>query len=196
MLSLDKFQPHYYTVNADVYSQHIPIKPTVMPYDTLFHIIYHTLHNTDPFYKYNEKMEKILLLDKLEPLTIKYKSKIIDDLYNKRISLYTVSFISHIYKLNIVWYTSKCYVKFIQNNKLILYIYMDKEVEPVVTDGSVVTDGLYEIINIDKPLKSISSYKLEELIKLAIGLNINISVKKKKDIYENITAYFKDIKLI
>ena len=200
MLSLDKFQPHYYTVNPDVYSCHITVKPKVMPYDTLFYIIYHTLHTTDPFYKYNEKMEKILLLDKLEPLTLKYKSKIIDDLNNKHISLYTVSFISYVYKLNIVWYTSKCFVKFTQNNDNVLYIYMDTVKGPVITDGPVITESLnntlYEIINIDKPLKSISSYKLEELVQMANRLSIDILVKKKKDIYDNIATYFKDIKLI
>ena len=40
-----------------------------------------------------KQLEKIKLLEKLEPLTIKHKSKLVNDLNNERISLLTVSFI-------------------------------------------------------------------------------------------------------
>jgi REP element-mobilizing transposase RayT len=64
-----------------------------------------------------------------------------------------------------------------------------------VTD-KVGLDGLYEITNIDKPIKSVSAYKLDELVTMANHLNILVSVKRKKDIYDSITTYFKEIKLI
>jgi len=192
MLSLDKFHQHFYNVDAPIYfknkHKHKNIKAT--HYDTLFQAIYHTLHCSDPFYKYNELLEKIKLLELLEPLTIKYKSKIVDDLNNKNISLYSVMFISNIFKKNIIWYTSKCYVKFLPNNEETIYIFIDKVTEEVNVDT------LYEISNIDKPIKSISAYKLDELVQLATDLKITIEVKRKKDIYESIYDYFKELKLI
>lgn len=190
MLSLEKFQPYFYNVEASVYTNN-KSKPKKEPlYDTLFSVIYHTLHENNPYYKYNEQLEKIKLLEKLEPLTIKHKSKLVNDLNNERISLLTVSFISYVYKQNIIWYTPKCYTKFIQNDKEGIYIMLDK-----VTD-KVGLDGLYEITNIDKPIKSVSAYKLDELVTMANHLNILVSVKRKKDIYDSITTYFKEIKLI
>ena len=51
MLSLDKFQPHFYNVNATVYTQNKSKNKNVKAtqYDTLFHAIYHTLNCADPF---------------------------------------------------------------------------------------------------------------------------------------------------
>jgi virulence-associated protein VapD len=55
---------------------------------------------------------------------------------------------------------------------------------------------LYKLDNIDKPIKSISAYKVEDLLnianKLAIEVTNNLSGKhkSKKDLYELIVQYF------
>ena len=57
-------------------------------------------------------------------------------------------------------------------------------------------DKLYKIENIDKPIKGMSSYKVEELINICKLLKINIidsntnKNKNKKELYESIIKYF------
>ncbi len=57
-------------------------------------------------------------------------------------------------------------------------------------------NNYYKIDNIDKPIKAMSSYKVEELIKICKLLQINITdnntnkIKNKKELYESIIQYF------
>ena len=57
-------------------------------------------------------------------------------------------------------------------------------------------DKFYKIENIDKPIKGLSSYKVEELINICKLLKINITdnntnkIKNKKELYESIIQYF------
>ena len=162
-------------------------------YDKLCHILYHKLNEKDFFYKYNERSEKIKILELLEPIKIKNKMLIINNLNDKDINLITLNFICYILKINIIWYTDKCYYKMLYQNEKNekLYLYNNEK----FTDEPILTDK-YEILNLDKPLKCISYYKLDELKEINDMLKLNPVTLKKKDIYEAISKYYKDIKLI
>ena len=65
-----------------------------------------------------------------------------------------------------------------------------------VADIEKITSELIKIDNVGKPLKSISSYKVNELIEMntKLGLDIKQSVgdknKTKNDLYEQLFKYF------
>lgn len=162
-------------------------------YDKLCHILYHKLNEKDFFYKYNERSEKIKILELLEPIKIKNKMLIINNLNDEDMNLITLNFICYILKVNIIWYTDKCYYKMLYQNEKNekLYLYNNEK----FTDEPILTDK-YEILNLDKPLKCISYYKLDELKEMNEMLKLNPVTLKKKDIYETISKYYKDIKLI
>jgi hypothetical protein len=44
--------------------------------------------------------------------------------------------------------------------------------------------------NLSKPIKSMSSYKTQELIDICDKLEIDTTAKSKKDLYESIIKYF------
>ena len=88
------------------------------------------------------------------------------------------------YNLNIFDNGSKiCIIK--ENNNYLIYDndnineYIKKNME-----------NKYIITNFSKPLKAISSYKVNELVIVAKKLQINIKDKKKKDIYLLLKKYF------
>jgi predicted RNase H-related nuclease YkuK (DUF458 family) len=59
-----------------------------------------------------------------------------------------------------------------------------------------IRETLYKLDNIDKPIKSMSAYKVEDLINIATKLAIEVTNKdngknkSKKDLYELIIQYF------
>jgi hypothetical protein len=52
-----------------------------------------------------------------------------------------------------------------------------------------ILDELYEIINLDKPLFSLSYYKLIDLINIATKIQLPYEKIKKKDLYDSIYNY-------
>lgn len=77
------------------------------------------------------------------------------------------------------------------NNNEPLYLFnSDTFTEPINLDNK------YEINDINKPLKCISYYKLNELKEIYNKLNLLSYVKLKKDYYQVIFNYHTMIKLI
>lgn len=64
----------------------------------------------------------------------------------------------------------------------------------IMTDVKTIRDSFYKIDNMNKPLKSMSAYKLDELVVFCnkLGLNMNTESKKinKKTLYEMLIQYF------
>ena len=166
-------------------------KPSIVKvYDKLFYTIYHKLNESNMFFnKYNEKIEKIKVIELLSLRQFKQKNKILEDLQNSNIQLFTLNALCELWNINITWFSSNCYYEFIVNpNKEVYYLSdtLEWKNKPETMK--------YKIVDIFKPLKSISYYKLDELKEMSSYMNIN--GKTKKDLYDQIVEYFKHIKLI
>jgi len=64
----------------------------------------------------------------------------------------------------------------------------------IMSNVQTIRDSFYKIDNMNKPLKSMSAYKLDELVVFCnkLGLNMNTECKKtnKKTLYEMLVQYF------
>ena len=186
-LEVKKYKPFFYK-NPNKKRN---IKDSKKIRDKLSFIIFNKINENDCFYKYNERIEKIKILEKLEPIKIKNKLKLINNLNDNNLDLQTLNFICFILKLNIIWYNDKCFVKMTYDNNEPLYLFnSDTFTEPINLDNK------YEINDINKPLKCISYYKLNELKEIYNKLNLLSYVKLKKDYYQVIFNYHTMIKLI
>lgn len=188
--NIKKYTPFFYKKENKkrIKKKHIPVP------DTLSFIVFNKLNENDCYYKYNEKMEKIKILEKLEEIKIKNKMKLINNLNDSHLDLQTLNFICLILKINIIWYNDLCYIKMNYNNnsdseQLYLYNSLNFTSQPELSDK-------YEIMDVNKPLKCISYYKLDELKEIYTQLKFNHTVKLKKEIYKVIHDYFVSLKLI
>ena len=141
------------------------------------------------FNKYNEKIEKIKVIELLSLRQFKQKNKILEDLQNSNIQLFTLNALCELWNINIIWHSESCYYEFIVNNSEEIY-YLSHNLEWT----NKLECNKYKIVDIFKPLKSISYYKLDELKEIASYMHIN--GKTKKDLYEQIVEYFIHVKLI
>lgn len=153
------------------------------------------------------KNKNILKLEKIN------RSFIEDELINnKKISLKTFKCLCLLFNLNIIIVKeNNTYTKFCYNHskseinssnfKVIRFTnyHSNKSQDyDIIIDNDITNDEIemiinnyYLIENLDKPLKSISSYKVEDLINICKKLDISIygentKIKKKNILYENI----------
>tara|TARA_B100000579_G_scaffold197601_2_gene161491 strand:- start:2346 stop:3188 length:843 start_codon:yes stop_codon:yes gene_type:complete len=166
-----------------------------------------------------EKEEKIKLVEKIrnsKELFKKYKIRknIVEGeiLNDKSISLYTFQALCMLNNLNVIvikdnnTYTYFNYknledttinlknynaIKLTYNNSSSISKNFTISMEVSDNDIQEVLNKFYFVQDLDKPIKSISSYKANELSEIATKLNINIysnnsKIKTKKELYENI----------
>jgi hypothetical protein len=160
----------------------------IKKYDYLFYEIFHKINKLDisSFNKYDESQEKIKLSDKINNLKIKNKDEILNNLlYEDSINLITLNAIIKSYNTNLIYYQDNVYYKMCYN---------DNDIPLVITNNYQFVnkdnfDNLYEITNLEKPLNSISYYKVNELINFAIKLKLPYEKIKKIDLYNSIYNY-------
>ena len=152
---------------------------------------------------YNKNKEKIIKYDiakNLEKIKFKQINNVINNIcYEDNINLYTLSALCKYYKLNFFYinenithnmfydeYTESYYL--VNNNKDIKYVKKENYIK--------MCKNVYNIENIQKPLNSITYYKLNELEDIYNKLNIEKNEKyKKKDLYDNIKNYIDSLLL-
>jgi hypothetical protein len=144
----------------------------------------------------------LLKINKIKPL---YELE--DDLANKtQISLKTFVALCIIENINIIIVNKKKIFEYIYNDEKDVYIIKKPEYSLKyildlnnikVTDDKIkeFRENNYKLTYIDSSIKSMTSYKLNELIEIANKLGINITSDKnkkrtKKDIYETIILNF------
>jgi len=132
---------------------------------------------------YNELNEKMKIAESIEKIKFKNKENIMNNLmYDKQIDLFTLSVLCIHYKLNLIFIKSQTYVRFENSDKPYLFMnesykFVDKTMEDI--------NELLEI-SLDKPLKSITYYKLADLQDMAKRLNLPVEKNKKAELYESI----------
>jgi len=171
--------------------------------DQLFWIIYKIVEG-DYMYETNcnfktEKDFKIKCIENLRLIkpklkTYKLRLNIVEDqlLNSKKINLEAFFALSLLYNLNIFYVWNNKFFEFICSDNSDIYIINNVNDNIVIEDNNSKLDyykeNLFNIENLNKPLKSVTSYTKDDLLTIAKKLNIdNIPSKiTKKDIYEKI----------
>ena len=177
--------------------------------DTLFWCLYVMKHG-DTSYEMlknrNYVTEKKLKIDYVEqirkdkPLIKAHKFATLVHLENnlaneERIDARTFLSLCVLENLNVVYINKKTYFELLMNDDKTIHVIhcldtckFGHEVKSTKED---VTANLYQLDNIEKPIKSISSYKTQELIDICDKLSIDTTnYKNKKDLYELLVMYF------
>lgn len=109
--------------------------------------------------------------------------------------------------INVIIICEKIYFELLMNDSKNIYIihelpcksnYYLKYGFEIAKEETInnIKETLYKVDNIDKPIKSITAYKVEDLINICYKLKIDIidkdtkKHKSKKDLYESIVQYF------
>ena len=202
-----------------------PVKKLFIPRekDTLFWCFYIIKNGELKYETLNNKNEiiskqiKITYIEKIrkEKQTVKiYKfdsiSNIERNLVNDNcINSKTFLTLCAIENINIIYINKKTYFELLMNDSEEIYIVQEInnssngkynarygfELGDIETITNI-KNSLYKVTNIDKPIKSMSSYKTQELVEMCNKLAIETinkdtnKVKSKKDLYEGIIQYF------
>ena len=179
-----------------------PLNKSTNNSDELFWTIYKIVEGE---YKYEtncnfktEKDFKIKCIEDLRLIKTKLKTyklclnRVEDQLLNhKKINLETFFALSLLFSLNIFYVWNNKFFEFNCNENTDIIVIYNNNNNITIRDNSKIEfyrNNLFYVENLNKPLKSITSYSKDELIDIAKKLNIeNIPSKiTKKDIYEKI----------
>jgi hypothetical protein len=192
MINIDEYAPFFIkrTFNLLPYKAKKSKKNSIK-HDYLFYEIYHKIYNIDnTSYKvYNELSEKILLSEKINTFKIKNKEYILNNLmYEPYINLITLNAIAKCYDINLVYVKDNIYIKMCHNINIPLLV-ITSDYNFIKKSLNEIENEYYEITNLEKPLNSVSYYKLSELTEIAIKLNLSYDKIKKVDLYNLIYNY-------
>jgi hypothetical protein len=156
-----------------------------------------------------EKKNKIEYVEKIrkEKQTVKtYKFATLTHIENNLandnyLDIKTFLTLCAIENLNILFVKNKTYYELLMNdsNELhIVYLLQNEKYGYEInhTNSEQIKNTLYKLDNIDKPIKSMSGYKISELVEICEKLAIDTinketnKAKCKKDLYEAIIQYF------
>jgi hypothetical protein len=157
--------------------------------DNLFYEFFHKINNIDisSYRQYNELQEKTKLSEGINNLKIKNKEYILNNLmYEPSISLITLNALCKFYNINLIYLHDRIYIKMCHNDEMPIIV-INNECKFIDTNTEI--NDKYEITNLEKPLNSVSYYKLNELVEFAIKLNLPHEKIKKADLYNSIYNY-------
>jgi hypothetical protein len=190
MLSIAEYNPFFIkkSFNLPEYKPKHK-KKIIIDYDPLFYAIFNKIHNYDVthvnYVRINEKQEKIKLaveIEKLEKIKLKQKDKddIVQNLmYENKIDLKTLNALCMFYKINVLYVKDNIFIKMSYGENDAIYIENNRTVEPLDISTK------YEV-NIDKPLRCASYYKIDDLRQISTQLHLPIENIKKQQLYESI----------
>jgi hypothetical protein len=187
MLKISDYSNHMMKNSFDIPNP-IMKKPKkyIIVSDNLFFALYSKKHNLNSFDmgEYNETNEKIKLAECLEKLKFKNKEDIINNLvYEKVIHIDTFNVLCMHYKTNLFLIKKRTYVKMNYADDTTPFLYMNENGQYLENPPDI--ENLLEI-NLEKPLRTVSYYKLGDLQNMATKLNIDIEKKKKQELYDSI----------
>ncbi len=172
----------------------------IEPQDKLFFIIYNLVNNNfdDEINFRIEKEFKIKSIEKLREIKQKlkiYKFKLVeveDKLLNcKHIDLQTFFALCLLYEKNIFFIWNKKFYEFnCCENEVVIIINNYKEETFNEDKIQYFKDNYYQVLNINKQIKSCTSYSKEDLKIIAKKLGIENIELKKNDLYEKIMSNF------
>ena len=173
---------------------------------------YETLNNKNSLIAKQMKIELVDVIRKNKDIVKMYKFDTISNLESNlandnNLNVNTFFTLCAIENINVIFVSKKSYFELLMNDSNIIYIVHELpnkskhynnygfEIAREETTNNI-RETLYKLDNIDKPIKCISAYKVEDLINIANKLAIetinkeNGKNKSKKDLYELIVQYF------
>jgi len=224
-LSVMKQEKKYDTNHETKYNNHnIVKKPEVFipnQQDTLFwcyyiikngDIAYETLNNKNTLIAKQMKIDLVSTIRKNKDTVKTYKFDTISNIENNLandnvLNKKTFLALCAIENMNIIYISKKTYFELLMNDTEQVYVINEihnntnhfyKCGFEIISKEKInsIRESLYKLDTIDKPIKSISSYKVQDLIDICNKLAIetinkdNSKCKSKKDLYELIIQYF------
>ena len=168
---------------------------------------YEMLENINIVLEKRLKIEYIEKIRKEKQIVKSHKFSTLTHLENQlaneeKIDLPTFFTLCVIENINIFYVCKKTYFELLLNDdKIHIIHYLDNNskygYEGIIqTKIELYRSTLFKVDNVEKPIKSISSYKVSELVEFCTKLGIEIYVKdtnknkSKKDLYESLIQYF------
>ena len=178
-----------------------------------FYIMKHGEHSYNMIDYKNLIIEKKIKIEYIEKIrkekqlvkTHKFSTltNIEDNLLNQdKLDINTFLTLCVIENFNILFIKKRCYFELLMNDTTDLHIiYLLENNKYGFEKNSIMNSeakktNLFKLDNIEKPIKSISSYKVTELTEICLKLGIETinkntnKSKSKKDLYESIIQYF------
>jgi len=175
-------------------------------------IKYETIYNKNDLVAKQMKIDLVNVVRKNKDIVKMYKLDTItsiesnlanDNLLNSK----TFLTLCAIENINVIYVSKKTYFELIMNDTDVVYIiyekpskskYYNKYGYELGNKASIedIRSTLYKVDKIDKPIRSLSYYKVEELVAICSKLAIETchlntgKTKSKKDLYEAIIQYF------
>jgi len=194
MLSIADYNPFFIKKSFNL-SEYKPKhkKKVVMDYDPMFYAIFNKIHNYDitninyvDYSRINEKQEKIKIaveIEKIEKGKLKPKDK--DDvvqnlMYETRINLKTLNALAMFYKINVLYVKDNIFIKMCYGCNVDTLFMEDNRIVDAIDISSK-----YEV-NLDKPLRCASYYKIDDLRQISCQLHLPIENIKKQQLYDSI----------
>jgi hypothetical protein len=209
-MSKDKY------INSSKQTLFIPNQPDSLFW--CFYIIkngdvkYEMLNNKNALLSKQMKIELVDLIRKNKDIVKQYKFDTISNhesnlATNNNLNVKSFLTLCAIENINIIYIKKNTYYELLMNNSNFIYCvneiqtksnYNNKYGYELISTDSLnnIRNTFFKLDSIDKTIKAISSYKLNELneicIKLAIKINNDITGKQKskKELYESIIQYF------
>ena len=124
------------------------------------------------------------------------RNSIEDELANKpKISLHCIKALCHMHDINVFYIDNKKYYEIITNDSKPVYV-IEKINHKYGLKKNIDTETLdyyrqhyWQLENLDKPLKAISSYKVSDLTTICKKININYENMTKQKIYQEIMRF-------
>lgn len=119
---------------------------------------------------------------------------------DERLDVKTFLSLCVIENINVIYINKKTYFKLLMNDANTIHVihsldnYKFGHEQKTICDD--ITNNLYPLESIDKPIKAISAYKVQELVDICNQLSIETTCKEsgktkpKKDLYELLIQYF------
>jgi hypothetical protein len=176
------FSPHFIKSTFDLVERPRKKKQNKRP-PSLFTQFYKRVNHLDrtqiedAFYQENQA--RTAVAEKLDAMKFKKKERVMNNLlYDKEITLETLSVLCTFYKCALVYLNEKTYVRMGPEGEP-LFMRQNQFVDPVDLHDSL------EIV-LEKPLKSVSYYCLPELREMATKLLLPVEKYKKQILYDSI----------
>jgi hypothetical protein len=194
MISVSEYSPFFIKKWFDLpnYKKKKPKKRLVLN-DNLFYSFFYKINHLDitSIDKFNEKQEKILLAEKIDKLKFKNKDFIMNNLiYDARIHLMTLHILCIHYNVSLIFIKQNAYYKMNVTDKI---LFMNDKYDFIEFDISQL-DNYYEITQLDKPLYSLSYYKVNDLIDISKKLKLPHD-GKKQILYDNIYSHLVNLNI-
>ncbi len=174
---------------------------------------YEMLQNRNTLTTKQLKIEYISKIRENKSVVKMYKFDTISNIENNLandaiINIKTAMTLFAIQNMNVIFVNNKTYFELLTNDTNIVYIikamehkssnYVKKYGYELANEESLnhIRNNLYKIDSIDKPIKALSSYKVQDLIDICNKLAIEVTNKEtgknktKNELYESIIQYF------